>query len=401
MGIQTNQWQAAVVLAMLLGSAGITDVAARSTSNFGPAVDSFCLAENGRTPYEDQGCALCHGSSLSQEVVPEWDWWRAGDYSNFCPEVTNSPPNGTITAPATDLIISAGDTVLFQASGSDPDGDASLRYKWDFAGVAPTSSQQNPGEIRFAIAGVYPVSLSVSDSHGMADPTPEQRRITVLALQVCSDADGDGFSLEGESCGPRDCNDQDSAIHPDALELCRDGVDNNCNGLLDGSDPQAQDCPVMQVCDDRDGDGFSPSGGFCGPLDCDDLDGSRSPGADEVCGDGRDNDCDGQIDLADAECNGSDCLVVLFDASHELHIERARWRPRRSQLEIRGSAEPSGDSVTIRNAYSLEMIATALVRSNGSWAYRADESGEYSLCRDGGVWPDVRYRGDRACASRL
>ncbi len=43
--------------------------------------------------------------------------------------------------------------------------------------------------------------------------------------------------------------------------------------------------------DDVDGDGYTPAGG-----DCDDADASVRPGATEVC-DGRDNDCDGAVDV--------------------------------------------------------------------------------------------------------
>lgn len=44
------------------------------------------------------------------------------------------------------------------------------------------------------------------------------------------------------------------------------------------------------VCVDRDGDGV------CSGLDCDDTRGGVFPGSAEVCGDGVDNNCDGQVD---------------------------------------------------------------------------------------------------------
>jgi YD repeat-containing protein len=46
---------------------------------------------------------------------------------------------------------------------------------------------------------------------------------------LCADTDGDGYSPEGGQCGPVDCNDSDPAIHPGALELCGDFKDNSCN----------------------------------------------------------------------------------------------------------------------------------------------------------------------------
>jgi len=61
-----------------------------------------------------------------------------------------------------------------------------------------------------------------------------------------ADADGDGYgdadqALTATSCSPpsgyvvddSDCDDQDPAIHPEAIEVATDGVDNNCDGDLD------------------------------------------------------------------------------------------------------------------------------------------------------------------------
>lgn len=46
--------------------------------------------------------------------------------------------------------------------------------------------------------------------------------------EVGEDSDGDGFSP------PEDCDDDDPAVNPGAEETCDNGVDDNCNGSLDG-----------------------------------------------------------------------------------------------------------------------------------------------------------------------
>ena len=113
-------------------------------------------------------------------------------------------------------------------------------------------------------------------------------------LPACTDSDGDGYAVEGGGCGPVDCNDTDPGINPNEAENCTDGLDNNCNGLVDNQDPGAVACPP--VCTDSDLDGFSVEGGACGPVDCDDSKSTTNPGDAEICDDGVDNNCNGIID---------------------------------------------------------------------------------------------------------
>lgn len=115
---------------------------------------------------------------------------------------------------------------------------------------------------------------------------------------ICPDADGDGQT--SSVCGGTDCDDSNPAVYLGAVEECNDGVDNDCDGLIDISDPDAVNCPS---CTDGDGDGYNVEGGGCGAVDCDDGDANVYPGSAEVC-DGKDSNCDGYKPPTDIDADG-------------------------------------------------------------------------------------------------
>lgn len=96
-----------------------------------------------------------------------------------------------------------------------------------------------------------------------------------------TDVDGDSYPGGGGS----DCNDEVSSINPGAAEVPYNGIDEDCSG----SD---------LVDQDKDGVSGGSNGG-----DCDDLDPTRFPGATETPYDGIDQDCSG-ADLTDVDADG-------------------------------------------------------------------------------------------------
>lgn len=111
---------------------------------------------------------------------------------------------------------------------------------------------------------------------------------------ACVCQDADLDDHSDIACGGTDCDDSRSDISPEAAEQCLDNVDNDCDGQIDRADA---DCP--EDCDDADDDGFPDAA--CGGTDCDDTRFDISPEAAEQCADGVDNDCDGDVD-EEEEC---------------------------------------------------------------------------------------------------
>jgi len=109
------------------------------------------------------------------------------------------------------------------------------------------------------------------------------------------DLDVDGDGVIAENCGGTDCDDSLASVRPAISENCGNGIDDNCDELVDGADVIA--CPPG--CADLDGDGFFDVA--CGGTDCDDNPNGCGNGcfpgnlAADIC-DNVDQDCDGTVD---------------------------------------------------------------------------------------------------------
>ncbi len=93
------------------------------------------------------------------------------------PGSENQPPDGTITAPTGDVTISEDESVVFEGSAEDPDGD-DMTYLWNF-GDGITSTELSPGAHTYTDSGTYTVTFTVTDANGASDPSPDTRTITV------------------------------------------------------------------------------------------------------------------------------------------------------------------------------------------------------------------------------
>jgi hypothetical protein len=89
------------------------------------------------------------------------------------------PPTGTITSPAGNVTVTAGQSVYFSGTGSDPDGTITS-YSWAFPGGSPgTSSLANPGNVIYSSPGTFRATFTVTDNAGLTDPNPPSVTVTV------------------------------------------------------------------------------------------------------------------------------------------------------------------------------------------------------------------------------
>ena len=76
-------------------------------------------------------------------------------------KVTNLQPNSVINSPSSNVSITAGESVSFAGTGTDPDNNLPLTYRWSFgtgSGISD-STAKNPGSVKFNVPGTYTVSF--------------------------------------------------------------------------------------------------------------------------------------------------------------------------------------------------------------------------------------------------
>jgi hypothetical protein len=156
----------------------------------------------------------------------------------------------------------------------------------------------------------------------------------ITFLDYYADADGDGFGAgdvissctdlgSGYTTNNTDCDDTNSNTNPSATETCNT-IDDNCDGQIDegiqtvyfiDNDGDTYGNPSVSILACTQPIGYTPD-----DNDCNDTDANINPGAEDIAGNGIDENCDGQIDNSILELNST---IALYPnpTSSELSIQ--------------------------------------------------------------------------------
>ncbi len=144
--------------------------------------------------------------------------------------------------------------------------------------------------------------------------------------------------LDGYSECDGDCDDSDDAINPDATETCN-GLDDNCDDVIDEGFDEDED--TYTVCGE-DGEEGTPDD------DCDDADATINPGAEEICDDGLDNNCDDLTDDQDEENCGN--AVPVADAGYD---QQSRYLAGQVTLSFDGSGSEDAEGTNLTYVWEV------------------------------------------------
>lgn len=225
---------------------------------------------------------------------------------------------------------------------TDGDGFGDMTKAVDLC-AAPVGYIAKGGDCRDGDPSSHPGAVEICDTfdndcNGLADDA-DGAVDKSTATTFYRDADGDGFGTQtmvrtcakpaGFAAVGNDCNDASASVNPGAPEIC-DGIDNDCDALVDAADASLD--PAMKhayyLDADHDNYGTGAATFACSPPtnyvaaagDCNDANATAHPGGTEVC-DGADNDCDGGTDGTAAAPNQCAALVGTYTGTYTHHTD--------------------------------------------------------------------------------
>jgi hypothetical protein len=238
----------------------------------------------------------------------------------------------------------------------------------------------NNADCNNANASINPNAIEICNS--IDDNCDGQIDEGITFTTYYQDFDNDGFGTGDSvtSCtnpgagwvtNNTDCDDTNGNTFPGATELCNT-IDDNCDGQTDegvqtvyfiDNDGDTYGNPSVSILACTQPIGYTPD-----DTDCNDTDASINPGAEDIGGNGIDENCDGEIDNSIFELNAS---INLYP------------NPTRSELNIQISNALVGNDIYIfdtvgKLVYKQQLLSTQSTISvsnlaDGNYIFRVGE----------------------------
>lgn len=244
---------------------------------------ALCWASAAGSCTSDADCAMGEACTAGTCAVPPAPITCAGDA--VCPAGARCDGGSCVTTPAP----------AAEICGNGLDDDLDGLVDEDCGGACAADSDCAPAEVclRGACTGSAPTDADADGYAAGVDCDDADASVNPGATEACNGIDDNCDGVVDEGCGgPMGCSsDADCA----AGEACLRGV-----------------CMTSSTGTDADGDGYPST------TDCDDTNPSVYPGAAETCGNGLDDNCDGVIDdgcsaptacRSDADCDPAQSCI--------------------------------------------------------------------------------------------
>jgi Arc/MetJ family transcription regulator len=166
-------------------------------------------------------------------------------------------PSVSLTSPLANASVSAPANMTLAASAQDSDGSISKVEFYSGTTLVGTATQA-PYSVTWnnVPAGSYSLAAKATDNSGLST-TSAAVNVTVadqVEVAYYRDADGDGYGNDnsqvlavsapsGYVSRKGDCDDANANAHPSAVEICNNGIDDNCDGRTDDG------CSTVTIAD--------------------------------------------------------------------------------------------------------------------------------------------------------
>jgi hypothetical protein len=205
-----------------------------------------------------QSSSLAHGDKIKVTMV---SWQSCGGFSqavsNTITMTVTTAITPFVTIDASLTTACANTTVSFTATPTNGGNNPSYQWKLNGNNVGINSGLYENSNLVNGDSVQVIMTSSLSCASPLSDTSNSITMAIMQPVIYYRDADGDGYGSAGsgtvQACGPQpgyvinngDCSDDNINVHPGAMETCGNGVDDDCDGNID--EGCTEELPVLLV----------------------------------------------------------------------------------------------------------------------------------------------------------